>query len=311
VQFSSNDRDVLAAVDLCQPMYSTAPAVATAPLDFQLIVGPAPVPPGPPPAELVRHIHYVADGDWMAMQLGAWGHCQVDLRQGSALAVLTPELAGRADLVNLCLLNTVLTNWFQANGLAMLHATGLLRSQRALLLMAPHNSGKSTTALQLVLAGYRLLSDSQVYLAPASSGPTGAGLQLMGFPVGRIKLREDMLPRFLHLQAKLTTEEVRGEMKYMLDLRHMDPALVQEAAIIPTGIDVCLLRRSADGHSRLLPVGREEAMEAAVLNSLHYHTDDVWQRDLELIDQLLDAARWHRLEVGAAPAEIVNTLEAL
>jgi hypothetical protein len=244
----------------------------------------------------------------MAIQVGAWGHCQVDLDRGTAVAVVTPELAARPDLLNLCLLNTVLTNQFMAGGLAMLHATCLLRGERALLLMAPHNSGKSTTALRLVLGGYPLLSDSQVYLA-AVAAPTG--LRLLGFPVGRVKLRADVLPRFPHLHADMVPEEVRGETKYMLDLRQVEPALVCAQAIVPAAIDVCLLSRSADGRTRLAAAERGAAVEAAVRNSLHYHTEAVWQRNLELIAKLIDGARWHHLEAGSQPDELLAAVARL
>lgn len=306
VRVSSNDEGVLAAADLCRPLYSVAPSTQETPFSIQLIVNAMPTDPGPAPDDLVRHIQYIADGDWMAMQLGAWGHCQVDLAGGRALAVMAPQLAARPDLVNLCLLNTILTNLFQAGGLGMLHATCLVREDRALLLMAPHNSGKSTTALHLVLAGYKLFSDSQVYIRGGEDR-----LQLMGFPVGRIKLREDIVPDFPRLQPMLSTEHIRGETKRTVDLRRIDPGLVHETAIEPSTVELCLLRRSDDGATQVWPARRTDVMEAVVLNSLHYHTDAVWQRNLALIEQLLERARWHHLAIGSDVKDIVTVVATL
>jgi hypothetical protein len=97
----------------------------------------------------------------------------------------------------------------------------------------------------------------------------------------------------------------------MLDLRGVDPSLVRTAAIVPAAIDVCLLSRSADGRTRLMPADRPAAAEATVLNSLHYHTEAVWQRNLELIARLLDGAHWHRLEIGSDPDDLLHAIASL
>ena len=306
VRLSSNDEGVLAAGDLSRQLYSTAPAAAEPPLVVQFVVRDAPIDPGPVPDDLVRHIQYSGEGYWLAMQLGAWGHCQVDLAAGRALAVLTPQLAQQPETVSRCLLNTIFNNLFTARGLSMLHATCLWREGRALLLMAPHNSGKSTTALRLILTGYTLVSDSQVYVARDE-----AGIQLMGFPVGRIKLREDMLAEFPRLRPLWMTEQVREETKYTLDLRRLDPALVHAEAIRPSAVELCLLERSDDGRTRCAPATRTEVMEAVMVNSLHYDTADVWKRNLAPIGPLVDRARWHHLAMGAAPEGIVETIASL
>jgi hypothetical protein len=245
----------------------------------------------------------------MAVQLGAWGHFQIDLGRGEALAVLTPELARRPELASQWVLNTILTNLFMAGGLAMLHGTCLVRGQRALLLLAPHNSGKSTAALRLALSGWRLMSDSQVYVSPAG-GPLG--VQLMGFPVGRAKLRADMAEDFPELRPLLQAEAVRHETKYTLDLRQEDPALVQEDAARPAAIEVCLLSRASGGAgTRLAPLERAEALEALVRNSLHAHTEAVWRRNLKALEPLVEGAHWHRLVVGADPAGMIRLIEGL
>ena len=306
VKFCSNDEGVLAAADLCRPLYSVAPARRDQPFTVQLIVNTMPSDPGPAPDDLVRHIQYTGHGDWMAMQLGAWGNCQMDLAAGRATALLSTQLAARPDLVHLCILNTVLTNLFQASGLAMLHATCLLRANTALLLVAPHNGGKSTTALHMVMAGYELLSDSQVYV-----WHHGHNLQLMGFPVGRIKLRRDMVAEFPRLQPLLTPEQIRDETKYSLDLRQLDPTLVCENAIEPSAIELCLLSRSDDGGTHVQPAAREAVMEAVILNSLHYHTAAVWQRNLAALEALMGRARWHRLAVGSRVDDMLAAVARL
>ena len=228
VVLHSNDEPVLAAIETCLPQYSRARQAGLPDFSIQIVVHAAPQSPGAAPDDLIDYIQYTGNEQWLAMQLGAWGHCHVDLARGEAVAVLTPQLAQRPDLVGRCLLNTIITNFFIASGYAMLHASCLYHQGRAVLLMATHNSGKSTTALRLALAGYPLLSDSMIFLTPGGDRP-----QLLGFPVGRIKLRRDMVPAFPEVEALLAPEMVRGETKYSFDLRQLDPALVCEEAADP------------------------------------------------------------------------------
>ncbi len=306
VQVFSNEAGILAAVDFSQPLYSIAPLSADTPFYIQLVVRAAPIDPGPIPDDLVRHIQYTGQGTWLALQLGAWGHCQIDLAAHRAVAVLTPELAQRPDLVSSWLLNTIFNNLLKASGLSMLHATALVRNGRVLLLLAPHNSGKSTTALHLTLTGYTLLSDSQIYIAHRDKRT-----QLMAFPVGRIKLRQDMISNFPQLQPWLTIEQVRIETKYSVDLRRYDPALVYETAIWPTAIELCLLQRSDDGKTHLTPASQAAVLEAVMVNSLFYDTAAAWQHNFASIERLVDKARLHHLAIGTNVAEIIAAVDNL
>jgi hypothetical protein len=306
VHLESNDSALLSAADFSEPLYSQASAVNAPPLIVQLLAGPPPAPLDPLPENLFAHIHYMGAGQWLAIQLGAWGHCQVDLAGGRALAVLSTDLAARPELVSRCLLNTVFNNLLTAVGLAMLHATSLARGDRALLLMAPHGSGKSTAALRLSLAGFPLMSDSQVYLTDR-----GGALELTGFPVGRVKLRRDMRADFPELHPLLTPEEVRGETKFNLNLRQLNPALVQVMSIQPSVIDLCLLTRHDQPETLLTPAGRAEVLDAAMQNSLHYDGVEAWRGNIALIRRLIAAARCHHLVVGTDPAALVAAARQL
>ena len=306
VRLASNQAGALAAADFSLPLYSITPPVEAPPLLIQFVVRPAPLPLDPLPDNLFSHIQYAGQGDWLALQLGAWGHCQVDLAAGRALAVLSPELAAQPEVVSRCLLNTLLNNLLTARGLSMLHATSLAQGDRVLLLIAPHGTGKSTSALRLALAGYPLMSDSQVYI---STGPRG--LLLTGFPVGRVKLRRDMLPDFPDLRALLTPEEVRGETKFTLELRRLDPALVRDTAVAPASAELCLLTRHAGAASSLRPATRAEVLDVAMLNSLHYDRAEAWRANVAGIEQLVDLARCHHLAVGTDAHSLLETVGGL
>ena len=306
IRVGSNDETVLSAVDNSLPLYSVVAPSDGAPFSVQFVVQAGPLDPGPPPENLSDYVQYTGEAAWLTIRLSAWGHCYIDLNDGHAVAVLSPRLAQRPDLVSLCLLNTILTNFFIGSGYGMLHASCLLRNRRALLLLAPHNSGKSTTALRLALAGYQLVSDSMIFLSPASET-----VQLLGFPVGKVKLRGDMVAAFPLLHALLEVEPVRDETKYGVDLRRLDPGLVCDSAVTPEAIDLCLLTRSNGVATRLMPATREAVVDAVTMNSLFLDTDSVWRRNLALIERLLEKARCYQLAIGSDADGILGAVNSL
>lgn len=307
VRVTSNEERVLEAVELARPQYSLTTATAHHPLTLHLVVRSGPVDPGPLPPNLIAHAQYSGFDDWLMIQLGGWGSCFMDLGQGKAVAVISPVLAQQPDVLCRALINTIFTNWMIRARFAMLHCTGLIKEDRVLLLLAPHNSGKSTTALRLVLAGYTLLSDSQIYISPDSDG-----LELLGFPVGKAKLRRDMMPLFPDLHPYLQTEQVRDETKYSLDLRRYNPVLVCETAVRPRHLDFCLLTRNGQPHSHLTPASYDEVMHAIMdNNSIFYDAAAPWHTNLQLIDKCIRQANCYHLTIGTDPAHIVATVGEL
>ena len=81
-----------------------------------------------------------------------------------AHVILASTLAENPEQVCQLSINTILNNFLTRHGYSMLHASALLKDGNILVLQAPHRTGKSTTALRLLLNGYQLLSDSQIYL---------------------------------------------------------------------------------------------------------------------------------------------------
>lgn len=304
VDMVSNDRDVLTAVDYVLPQYSQAAASGHAPWRIQLAVAPMRTPPGLAPANLIPRITYTGDASWLMLHLDGWGHAFVDMARGEATAVLDPALAADPELVSRALLNTILLNFAIDGGFAMLHASGLHRNGRSLLLMAPHNTGKSTTALRLILAGYPLISDSMIFVSPDDGA-------LVGFPVGKIKLRGDMVPQFPRLHPHLVMEQVRDETKYTLDLRALDAGLVWDTAVAPDAIELCLLSRSGTTETFLTPADETAVWQAVMANSLFYDTQAVWQRNIATLRPVVARARWHHLAIGTDAAGIVTAVDRL
>ncbi|MEZ4514344.1 MAG: hypothetical protein R3C62_20910 [Chloroflexota bacterium] len=306
VQVTSNEEGVLTAVDHTLPLYTTAAPTADPPCTIQLVVQPAIVAPGPVPDELMQRLTYTGDADWLLIQLGQWGQAHVDLTRRRATAVLSPELAQRPDLVSQCLLHTILLNFMIASGLGLLHASCLMQGQKALLLLAPHNTGKSTTALRLALANYALLTDSMVFVDSA-----GGRVQLLGFPVGKIKLRRDVLAQFPALHPFLAQEVVRQETKYRLDLRHVGVARVQQTAVFPSHTTLCLMTRHEQPETTVWAAQETAVWEAIIQNSLYYDSEAVWTQNLAQLQPLVKQAKAYHLTIGSDEAQLLAALHAL
>ena len=240
------------------------------------------------------------------MDMLEWGNCFVDMKRGEAYAVLSSSLAENPEQVCLVLLNTILTNIITRHGYSMLHASALVKDEHLLLLQAPHGTGKSTTALRLLLNGYKLLSDSQIYV-----GEHADELWMGGFPVGRIKLRADMLPLFPALAAEAQAEPVRNETKHRVDLKRVNPELTHAEMVQIRRVEYCLLERWDRSESRLEPLTEDELWPEIMVNSLHYDTQELWVENLRRIGLLLEHANLHRLRIGTAEDEILKTVNGL
>jgi len=188
----------------------------------------------------------------------------------------------------------------------MLHASALMKDERILVLQAPHGAGKSTTALRLLLNGYQLLSDSQLYL-----GERGDEVWMGGFPVGRIKLRTDMLPLFPALAAEAKEEPVRNETKHRVDLMRVDPALTRREMIRIQRVEFCLLERWDKPESRIESLSEDELWPEIMVNSLHYDTPELWNENLRRVDLMLRHANLHRLHIGTSEDDIIRTVNGL
>jgi hypothetical protein len=305
VFFDSNYERVSDAATLAEEMYSTADPNNEMPWRVHLTVRSAPEAASPP-ERLIDLIHYTGADDWLSIDMLEWGNCFVDMKRGEAHAVLAQSLAEKPKQVCQVLINTILTNLLTRHGYSMLHASALVKDEHLLLLQAPHGTGKSTTALRLLLNGYRLLSDSMVYI-----GERENELWMGGFPIGRIKLRTDMLPLFPALAAQAEAEPVRNETKHRVELKRVDPALAYPHVIRIRRVEYCLLERWDKSESQIESISEEELWPEIMVNSLHYDTPEMWSENLRRIGLLLKHAKLHRLRIGTSEEEILKTVNGL
>ena len=305
VLFDSNHARVLDSASLAEQMYSTSDLQngliwrvhLTVHSELQLVA---------PPERLIDLIHYAGADDWLSIDLRQWGHCFVDMKRAEAYAVLSSSLAENPEQVCQLLLNTILNNFATRHGYSMLHASALIKDEHILVLQAPHGTGKSTTALRLLLKGYQLLSDSQIYL-----GERRDELWMGGFPVSRIKLRADMLPLFPALAAQAKEEPVRNETKHRVDLMRVDPSMTHREMIRIRRVEFCLLERWDKHESKIEPLSEDELWPEIMVNSLHYDTPELWEENLRRIALMLRHAHLHRLRIGTSEDKIIKAVNQI
>jgi hypothetical protein len=151
-----------------------------------------------------------------------------------------------------------------------------------------------------------LLSDSQIYL-----GEREGEIWMGGFPVGRIKLRSDMLPFFPVMAEVSKAEPVRNEIKHRVDLMRVDPAAAVRQMIPIQHVEYCLLERWDRPESQIGPLSEEELWPEIMVNSLHYDTPEIWRENLHRVDLMLQKANKHRLRIGTSETEILKTVNQL
>jgi len=314
VIFDSNHEKVLDSAIFAEQMYSTWNPLNDSTWHVHLTVhdsdrGPfdsAQDKPVPPPERLIDLVRYAGADNWLSIDLRAWGNCFVDMERCEAYAVLSSSLAENPEQICQVMINTILNNFFTRHGYSMLHASALIKDGHILVLQAPHGTGKSTTALRLLFNGYQLLSDSQIYLAEREGA-----LWMGGFPVGRIRLRADMLPLFPAMASEARTEPVRNEIKHRVDLTRVDPESTVRQMIQIQRVEYCLLERWDKSESRIDPLSEEELWPEIMLNSLHYDTPELWNQNLRRVDLMLRKANLHRLRIGTSEDEILKTVNQL
>jgi len=306
VVFDSNQEKVLEAAIFAEQMYSTWDPFNDSTWRVHLTVHDSDHEPVPPPERLIDLIHYTGADDWLSIDLRAWGNCFVDMKHCEAHAVLSSSLAENPEQVCQLFVNTILNNFLTRRGYSMLHASALVKDGHILVLQAPHGTGKSTTALRLILNGYQLLSDSQIYLAEREGA-----LWMGGFPVGRIKLRADMLPLFPAMAAQAKIEPVRNEIKHRVDLMRVNPESAVRQMIKIQRVEYCLLERWDRSESRIEPLSEDELWPEIMVNSLHYDIPELWSDNLRRIELLVRKANLHRLHIGTMENEILRTVNQL
>src|SRR3990172_8551804 len=234
---ASNNESISTAARLSARRYSQANEAGSQPIRIQIVVRRG--SSLPPPADLANRLVYSGIGDWITLSAGDWGHGFANLRTREVCIFLSQSLAADVRFVSRYfidhyVLNLILAEW------AMLHASCVIdpSGEHLIVMVATHNVGKSTTALRLVRAGYTFLADGMALLK--CDGETAI---VGGYPIGEVKLRDDVLASFPEYAGE--TVRVREQDKTIIDLRVAHPDRVAESLVSPSSIHMCFIERQS------------------------------------------------------------------
>jgi hypothetical protein len=194
-----------------------------------------------------------------------------------------------------------LVELLKRRGLYGLHAAGLCRDGRLLLLPGTSGSGKSTLALALARAGFGFLGDDTLFLARRPEG-----LKVLAFP-DEVDLTDQSVAFFPELSSLLDTglpagwrkRQTRAEQAYGAEVVwECEPALL----VFPHVAGVAA--------SELTPLPREEALLELAPNVLLTEPGSS-QAHLDALAELVERSECWRLATGMDLEAAVRLLESL
>lgn len=194
-------------------------------------------------------------------------------------------------------LTTVLCDGLVAAGHCVVHAACLEKEttagRRAVLIVAPSGTGKSTTALAMTDSGWRLMGDDLAIVTPSAEG-----VFIWGYPrfCNVRRPTRELLPWLDDLPFVPTTVPET----FALPLEHLGDRAGQgiPAPTVPAAI-ICLERPNRSGH-RIQPLDRAAAlMHIAQENVLPIENDDfVARRSFAAFGELVRATPAYTLSAG-------------
>jgi hypothetical protein len=302
-RISANQPDVLGAARLSAPRLSRTDETEAKPISIQIVVGTE--AKGQIPANLPEQLTYSGVGEWLTLSAGAWGYAFAHLASREAVLMLAPELAKETRLVSRYfidhyLLNFILIDW------AMLHASCVLSpdKRRLILMIGPHNAGKSTTALQLLRAGYIFLADGMALLHPSQPG-----FMVGGYPIGEVKLRDDVLAEFPEYTGQ--SVQVREDRKTVVDLRQIHPDRLVETCVHPDAICLCFVERGNNARTQISSLPAGEARRQLAANTVFWDETSKLAKNSAILQALIRVARLYRLVIGRDVNNMISALDTI
>ncbi|MEK7443052.1 MAG: hypothetical protein AABZ78_19765, partial [Chloroflexota bacterium] len=292
VEITSNDKSVLEAAELSAKRYSQTSSRSIE-IEIKLIV--TQTNTAPIPADL--NIAYSGVEEWLTFSMGEWGHGFANLKTKVAHAFLSPALAKDVRwvsrfVIDHYVLNFLLTEW------AMVHSSCVVNSKGTLIAMvAPHNVGKSTTALKLLRSGFKFLADGMILLKEMDGG-----LAVGGYPVGEVKLRDDVIGLFPQYHG------ARESGKTVIDLRAAHADLMMTNVFTPESICLCLVERGS--RTSLTPIENVNAAPTLAANTVFWDQESNLKNNSRILNRLLQVARCYRLVLGNDD-QIFSVMETL
>lgn len=216
-------------------------------------------------------------------------------RTGEALASVTPELVAHDLHFRYNVVESVALAMTMTLDRTAIHAAGVVRNGRTVLLLGRSRAGKSTLCYACLRAGFQLLAEDVVYVALRPTQRLWGGS-------GRLHLLPDAPRLFPELASLAPQVQANGKVKLAVPIAPTQRRLYAEGATI------CLLERHEGRDSTLEPL--DPACLTRFLCEGRESGFDLYPNVAEVAAALAHAPTY-RLSVGHALDEAVARLMAL
>lgn len=271
---------------------------------FMVVGTPQPAPQG---SRLVYEGPLLEEGDCVYSECGAVLHLafpgilslSVDEVARSATLTAAP---GHVRRIRQSLGMMALAAAVDATGQQVLHAAGLVLpdSERTVLIHAPSGTGKTTTALALAGAGFRLCADDVMVLRFGDEG-----VSAWGFPRG-VKVHRKtaaMLPEV----AKLMGPKWDAYDEQFVELPDLAPAVtVTNTQPRPVSALIHLVREGKE-RATIRPMARADALATLAFDNVRIGQTGLLasqQRRFAALGRLAAAVATYEISVGSDPVEV-------
>jgi len=305
VHLTTNAREVLDAAQLSAARYARSDALEGNPvIELKVLVVSA-WEAKPVPADLPARLQTFGTENYLFQAATPWLQWFTALDTRFAYGLISRSLAAEPRILSRYLLDRATLNILLREGVGQLHATSLMRDDHAIIFIAPHGTGKSTTAFHLLNAGYRLMGDGILFLRERNGQ-----VELMGYPVGEAKLTPEMQPLFPEWRGLGDEVTVHSVVKSIVNLRELAPSKIVEDSVFPKRLVLCLAERNG-GKTQVERLSPEAALERVLPDTLHWDDVGAMVRSLEVVQRVIARAACYRLALGTDREELVNTIVRL
>jgi hypothetical protein len=222
----------------------------------------------------------------------------VDLRNRRVIGRFSPAMAGDGRYWNTIIFPMLISILAGSLGVVELHASCVAKDQQGLVLMGSSRSGKSTLAMALTGAGFRLLSDDRTFCSFKEGNLLAHGLPRP------LKLRRDAAAWFEELRDREPTDVQSGERVFYCEpnrrFGRQSLSACEPRALL-------FLERQQSPRFSLVQLGRDEVRSRIEPDLLAEDPDAIRKQELTL-ENLTAIPSW-QLRYGGSPQAIADQLE--
>lgn len=311
VHFQTNSKVVLDAAKISASRYSHAKPLPGEPvIEIRVLVVPS-FSDTPVTAELPALLQTVGVGDVLYQAVTPWIQWVTDLKTRACTMMISTALANEPWQLSRSIIDRAVLNILLREGVGQLHATTLVRDDTALLFIAPHGTGKSTTAFHLLNAGFRLMGDGLAFVRTTGAENGNMPFELLGYPVGEAKLTNEARPLFPEWEGDGIEVTAHNVVKHVVNLRTIAPDKMIAESVIPKRVILCLAERNGQPLTTAQRMDADAAFLRVLPDTIFWDEPEAMASSLSKVKQLIRYASCYRLTLGADREQLIETITGL